>query len=156
MKRYQTAAVLLSLLAVPACSQLGMHMPGSQTTASAGGAAPMAHAEIAPDMVKQVQTSLQQQGLYHGGIDGVWGPATVQAVQSYQQKNNLNANGQLDEATLKSLNMGGGMASGAMPASSGTPGTPPAPPAASSPAVSSGANSAAPPPPPPPPAGTNQ
>jgi peptidoglycan hydrolase-like protein with peptidoglycan-binding domain len=152
MKIYQTAAVLLSLgslAALPACSSMGIHMPGSQTSS----AAPMATPEMSPDMVKQVQTGLQQQGVYQGNIDGVWGPATMHAVQSYQQKHNLTANGQLDEPTLKSLNiMNDTTANSMAPASSGTTAAPPAPPPA--PSVSAPPATAAPPPPPP--AATNQ
>jgi len=152
MKKYQVAAVIVSLgslAALPACSQLGIHMPGTQ----ASSPAPMADSEVSPDMVKKVQTALQQQGMYQGNIDGVWGPATVHAVQTYQQKNNLNTNGQLDEATLKSMNMMGNTANNTMaqPAQTGSS-TPPAPPAPQAPAVSGAPNT----PPAPPPAATAQ
>lgn len=156
MKKFHSAAIVIalgSLAALPGCSQLGMHMPGSQTSSTepAAAPAPMANSEISPGMVKQVQTTLQQQGLYKGNIDGVWGAATVGAVQTYQQKHNLIANGQLDEPTLKSLNMTNNTANNSS-APNNAPPAPPAPPAAQSPAVSSGPNNT----PPAPPAATNQ
>ena len=57
-------------------------------------------------MIQQVQTRLQQQGMYRGGIDGQWGPAAEAAVRSYQQQLDIDATGQLDTATLGSLNLG--------------------------------------------------
>ena len=118
-----------SLAALPACSSLGMHMPGSQTSS----AAPMAHPELSADMVRQVQTSLQQQGDYRGNVDGIWGAATQTALQSYQSAHALTASGQLDEPTLKALKIVNTTAAGtAAPAPAGamTPTTTPAPAAA--------------------------
>ncbi len=46
--------------------------------------------------------------MFRGQVDGVWGPRTQAAVRPYQQKNNLNASGQLDQPTLASLNVGNG------------------------------------------------
>ena len=100
MRTFHAAAVMISLgslAALPACSMMGMHPSG--TTAA------LARPELSPDMVRQVQTSLQQQGMYKGNVDGVWGSGTQSAVQSYQQSHNLTANGQLDAPTLKSLNL---------------------------------------------------
>lgn len=61
---------------------------------------------LARGMIQQVQTRLQQQGMYRGGIDGQWGPAAEAAVRSYQQQLDIDATGQLDTATLGSLNLG--------------------------------------------------
>ena len=57
-------------------------------------------------MTQQVQERLQQQGIYRGRVDGVWGPGTESAVRSYQQQHNLNATGKLDVDTLSSLELG--------------------------------------------------
>jgi peptidoglycan hydrolase-like protein with peptidoglycan-binding domain len=72
-------------------------------------------------MVRQVQTTLHQQGTYAGNIDGIWGPETQGAVRSYQQSHGLMVNGQLDSPTLASLNL---------PGDSTAPATAPAAPAA--------------------------
>jgi N-acetylmuramoyl-L-alanine amidase len=100
MTRLNLAAALLalgSLAALPACS------PSYRQTSSA---APMpASSELSPGMVRQVQTALQQQGLYNGAIDGIWGPQTQGAVQSFQQSHALRASGQLNSATLAALNL---------------------------------------------------
>jgi peptidoglycan hydrolase-like protein with peptidoglycan-binding domain len=104
MKLYQIATAMLALggfAALPSCSMMGMHSPGSQTSSNA----PMSQPAVAPDLVKQVQASLQKDGLYRGNVDGVWGPDTKAAVQHYQQSHNLTADGQLDSPTLSSLNL---------------------------------------------------
>ena len=113
------AAALLalgSLAALPACSTPSYY-------SQAGSAAPMpASQELSPAMVRQVQTALQQQNLYNGPIDGVWGPQTQSAVQSFQQSHSLSANGQLNSQTLAALNLpasdGASANNSAMPSSS--------------------------------------
>jgi hypothetical protein len=62
--------------------------------------------ELTPDMTQQVQAKLQQDGLYRGPIDGVWGPGTEAGLRTYQQQHNLSATGKLDANTLASLNIG--------------------------------------------------
>jgi len=101
MTRLNLAAALLALgalAALPACSS-----PSYTQTSSA---APMPAAqELSPGMVRQVQAALQQQGLYSGAVDGIWGPQTQAAVQSFQQSHALNASGRLNSATLAALNL---------------------------------------------------
>jgi len=116
---------LSSVAALPACSWFGGG--GSSQNASSAGysgssssaaqqpnysSAPSQQAEaqqpLTADTIRQVQQTLQQQGLYHAGVDGVWGPRTEAAVRSFQQKNNINPTGQLDQQTLASLNIGNG------------------------------------------------
>jgi peptidoglycan hydrolase-like protein with peptidoglycan-binding domain len=111
---------LSSVAVLPACSWFG----GNDNSRSSGAASSsqgyasaqqpnyssqqqaMEQQPLTPDTVRQVQQTLQQQGMYRGRVDGVWGPATQSAVRSYQQQNNLNASGQLDQQTLASLNLG--------------------------------------------------
>jgi peptidoglycan hydrolase-like protein with peptidoglycan-binding domain len=110
--RNLAALMALSSIAVlPACSWLGIgdnnrqtsHVtPASQSYAASPATAP----ELTPDMIRSVQQNLQQGGLYHGRVDGVWGPSTQAAVRTYQQQHNMNATGQLDQATLAAMNLG--------------------------------------------------
>jgi peptidoglycan hydrolase-like protein with peptidoglycan-binding domain len=111
---------LSSVAVLPACSMFG----GNDNSRSSSAASPsqgyasaqqpnyssqqqaMEQQPLTPDTIRQVQQTLQQQGMYRGRLDGVWGPATQAAVRSYQQRNNLNASGQLDQQTLASMNMG--------------------------------------------------
>jgi peptidoglycan hydrolase-like protein with peptidoglycan-binding domain len=103
IKLHNIAALLAisSVAALPACSMFGGDNNASRTSRST----PQSPA-LSQDMVQQVQTRLQQQGMYRGSIDGQWGPATEAAVRSYQQQHDINATGQLDTATLASLNLG--------------------------------------------------
>ena len=64
---------------------------------------------VAPDMVKQVQAKLRDDGYYkQGTVDGVWGSGTEMAVRSYQRDHNLGSSGQLDVPTIQALNLAGG------------------------------------------------
>jgi peptidoglycan hydrolase-like protein with peptidoglycan-binding domain len=69
--------------------------------------------------IKQIQSDLKQDGLYHGNIDGIAGPETHQALRAYQQQNGLSATGRLDQQTVASL-LGAGNATGSsMPSGNG-------------------------------------
>ena len=61
---------------------------------------PMSH-----DTVMAVQRRLQQDGFYHGTVDGQWGPSTQTSLSDFQRRNNLTANGELDQHTLDALNL---------------------------------------------------
>ncbi len=59
-----------------------------------------------PDqIVADVQASLQEQGFYHGDVDGLLGPLTRAALADYQQAQGLEMTAALDEPTLQSLGM---------------------------------------------------
>jgi peptidoglycan hydrolase-like protein with peptidoglycan-binding domain len=53
--------------------------------------------------VSEVQQKLQQEGLYHGQVDGIIGPETKQALRQYQQQNGLQVTAELDQQTLDHL-----------------------------------------------------
>lgn len=53
--------------------------------------------------VKKVQKELQDQGYYHGKIDGLAGPETRAGIRQYQRAEHLTANGDLDSATAAKL-----------------------------------------------------
>jgi hypothetical protein len=55
--------------------------------------------------VAAVQTALSQQGYYGGPIDGLFGPATRDAVARYQAKQNLSVTGSLTSGTLQALGL---------------------------------------------------
>ncbi len=111
MTKFHVAAALLafgSLAVLPACSAI------NRETSSA---APISSPELSSGMVRHVQTALQQQGLYTGSIDGIWGPQTRSAVQNFQQAHGLRATGELSSPTLAALNVPAGeMAPATQPA----------------------------------------
>ena len=50
-----------------------------------------------------LQTSLREAGYYDGEVDGVYGPATVEAVEALQQAHGLPSTGTLDKASADAL-----------------------------------------------------
>jgi peptidoglycan hydrolase-like protein with peptidoglycan-binding domain len=87
--------------------------PGTQTGTS-GTVAP-----VSPAMIRSVQTTLKQNGDYRGGVDGIWGPMTESGVRTWQQAHNLNANGEIDSATLQSMNIPAGSQASNQPGQTG-------------------------------------
>ena len=107
MIKVRNITALLALSSVAALAACSGYNSNNNPPSRISYASPQP-AGLSPDMIAQVQTRLQQSGNYNGRIDGVWGPATEGAVRGYQQQHNMNVTGQLDNATLTSLNVGGG------------------------------------------------
>jgi hypothetical protein len=102
----------------------GSSTPQRMAGTSAGGtAADAATLRVSPDVVKQIQSSLQAQGLYRGPIDGIMGPQTEDALSAYRQKQGLQQSAGLDAKTLQSLmsDSGGSPAVANRPASNNPP-----------------------------------
>jgi peptidoglycan hydrolase-like protein with peptidoglycan-binding domain len=59
-------------------------------------------------LVAGAQLLLMRQGFYNGGIDGLYGAGTEQAIRAYQMQIGLRPNGRLDTETLTSLGLLGG------------------------------------------------
>jgi peptidoglycan hydrolase-like protein with peptidoglycan-binding domain len=55
------------------------------------------------DYTQALQNSLADTGYYHGEIDGVYGPATVDAVEALQKAHGLPVTGTVDKATDAAL-----------------------------------------------------
>lgn len=60
---------------------------------------------VADETVRAVQTQLTQAGYYAGPVDGIFGPATRDAVAKYQNATQLNVTGSLSAETLRSLGL---------------------------------------------------
>jgi hypothetical protein len=67
--------------------------------------APANGAPVADTTVQAVQTELTQLGYYNGLVDGIFGPATRDAVAKYQIDKQLNVTGSLSPDTLQSLGL---------------------------------------------------
>jgi len=67
--------------------------------------APAVAPPLTPEMVRSVQHTLQQDGLYRGSVDGKWGAGTQAGVRRYQEQHNITATGQLDQPTLTAMNL---------------------------------------------------
>src|SRR4051812_20308511 len=57
-------------------------------------------------IVADVQSVLQEQGMYKGEVDGLVGPLTQEALAAYQNASGLPATAAIDQPTLESLGMG--------------------------------------------------
>jgi Putative peptidoglycan binding domain len=110
----------------PGAPQAGADMQQTPPAAGINNPAMASTAQSGADMgrlsradIRNIQQKLQQDGLYHGRIDGLEGPGTKQALRAYQQQNGLPVTGTPDQQTLASLNGGGaGVGSSTMPNSS--------------------------------------
>jgi peptidoglycan hydrolase-like protein with peptidoglycan-binding domain len=58
-----------------------------------------------PDRVMKIQQALKDKGFYSGPVDGVMGPATRNAIRSFQQANNLHVtpDRSMDDDTRRAL-----------------------------------------------------
>lgn len=82
---------------------------GAASGSTSAGAQPMTRApvmRISPDTIKEVQSSLRDQNLYRGPIDGIIGRRTHAALAEYQQQKGLAPTGHLDDATLRHITSG--------------------------------------------------
>ena len=97
-----TAVTIGALAVTPALAQTSATpQPSTQTSnAQVPGA-------LSTNMVQRIQTRLQQQGLYRGKVDGVWGPETRTAVRDFQQAHGLRPTGLIDSQTMADLQLGG-------------------------------------------------
>ena len=84
----------------------GSEQQGSQQNQASnqGSAASPGNQMASAQDVRKVQNYLQQKG-YNVKVDGIWGPKTSDAVKQFQQQNNLQATGQLDQQTLAQMNI---------------------------------------------------
>lgn len=84
-------ALLTAVLFVPAVSQT---------------APPLAYVQpVPPAAVQVVQEHLRSAGAYGGAVDGVWGPDSAAALQRFQANHQLQATGQLNQATATALGL---------------------------------------------------
>lgn len=65
-----------------------------------------AYNNLPPDqVVANVQAALQEQGYYHGEVDGLLGPLTRAAIADYQRDHGLYMTSTIDQPTLQTLGM---------------------------------------------------
>jgi peptidoglycan hydrolase-like protein with peptidoglycan-binding domain len=55
--------------------------------------------------VQAIQSRLRDLNFYNGPTDGIWGAATQQAIERFQQGRGLQVNGQLNPATIAALGL---------------------------------------------------
>lgn len=77
------------------------------SAAQGGGQSDMQSMHNDPQMVRQLQQKLKQQGYDVGAIDGKWGPNTQKALRQWQQSQGMSASGNLDQQSLSALGIQG-------------------------------------------------
>ncbi len=89
-------------------------------------AAPVANAAVIKygsrgETVRTIQTKLKRWGYYSGSVDGIFGSQTKSAVQYFQRRNGLTADGIVGNATAKALGitLSGTVSGGGTTSSSG-------------------------------------
>jgi peptidoglycan hydrolase-like protein with peptidoglycan-binding domain len=65
----------------------------------------MAAGSLSRSQIRQVQTALNKDGFKAGRADGMWGPRTRQALESFQKSKGMQGSGQLDNSTLTALGL---------------------------------------------------
>ncbi|HUN43522.1 MAG TPA: peptidoglycan-binding domain-containing protein [Acetobacteraceae bacterium] len=60
---------------------------------------------VPPVAIQAVQDHLRAAGAYSGAVDGVWGPDSEAALQRFQASRQLQATGQLNQATVDALDL---------------------------------------------------
>ena len=59
--------------------------------------------QFSNDQVQALQSTLRRLGYYPGPVDGIFGPETQHAIQSYQSANQLPPTGQIDQILMTRL-----------------------------------------------------
>ena len=107
------SAAAVSFSAIAADEQKTQKQPQAQS-----GQQQSQSASHSQETVKQVQQKLSDAG-HQLEVDGIMGPKTQAALREYQQKNDLQASGQLDQKTMAAL----GVSEGGATASTGASGS---------------------------------
>jgi len=76
-------------------------LPSGQDLAAQGASAVVSQGKAASD--KDIQQALKNAGFYQGEIDGKFGPKTKKAIEDFQAKNNLKADGKVGPLTWGKL-----------------------------------------------------
>ena len=67
--------------------------------------APLPSDRLSASSIRSVQTRLRALNFYGGAVDGIWGQSTQTAIERFQQGRGLQANGQLNPATISALGL---------------------------------------------------
>jgi peptidoglycan hydrolase-like protein with peptidoglycan-binding domain len=94
---------------------------GNKTSAAGASQHWLDTADLSKDDIRWAQVELHMIGLYNGSLDGVIGPETKQALLGFQESNDLERTGALDQQTADALigNTGVGAGSSIQPKGAG-------------------------------------
>ena len=90
-------------------SALGRSAPAVSTPAPASPGSNVLARGARGEAVRRLQLALMRAGIFvAGGADGIFGPATENAVKTYQGRKGLSVTGRVDSATAAALGLSGG------------------------------------------------
>ncbi len=89
----------LALMALAASAPAAMAQSGSSSSGLTY------EQQLTPQGIRYVQARLRQLDLYQGKIDGNWGADSEAALDRFQQTRGLLVTGQLNQATMKTLDI---------------------------------------------------
>lgn len=92
--------MLLALTVVPATSVMGTPEQASSLVEGLDGGEYEAYK---PSVIEKVQRALQEKELYEGEVDGRLDEATMQAIQSFQEQEGIQASGVPSPYTRQAL-----------------------------------------------------
>ncbi len=98
---------LLTLTPASAMASTAAAVDGKTSTTPPGGlnsGASVDNSKATSQTIKMAQQVLDGDG-QKVRIDGIWGPATQNAVKAYQKLNGLTVTGQLDQATQERMKL---------------------------------------------------
>ncbi|MGN6572478.1 MAG: peptidoglycan-binding domain-containing protein [Pseudolabrys sp.] len=97
------ATIALSLPAMAQSSDMKTTTPADQTQMNSQSQSSVDPSTLSTQQIRRVQTALEKNGADIKHADGKWGPQTEAAVKDFQQKQNIQGNGKLDQQTLAAL-----------------------------------------------------
>lgn len=62
-----------------------------------------ASSQLTSDQVSEIQTKLNEKGFTAGNVDGIMGPETQSALESFQSEQGISASGELNQETIDAL-----------------------------------------------------
>ena len=99
--RTVTTGVFYALLSFMVFSPSSLVLAGDERTIAADNA--MRQAQF--NLIKAVQTELKEAKFDPGGVDGLYGPRTDQALRAFQSAKGLEPDGILGPKTLQALGL---------------------------------------------------
>jgi peptidoglycan hydrolase-like protein with peptidoglycan-binding domain len=109
----------------PAPADLAVNAPATPLAPvipqASGPSSPPPLAIAVTQLTERIQQGLHERGFYAGAVDGIAGPATAEAIRSFEQRLGVAANGEVNDRVLTLLKSERGRMTNARPASATAP-----------------------------------
>ena len=106
---FATVAAISLAAALPAAAQQSpaghSGMPSAAQSGNMNGSMGRSAQDWSKDEIQQIQKALNEKGFNVGEVDGVLGPQTKKALSDFQQKQGMQATGEVDSKTMTALGL---------------------------------------------------